>query len=72
MNEDGVIDDIDVVTDAGGNTHNVAGIRVGDGQASNPVLLKNILFINTTDGGLEGIDVNLTGNRVQIKSWTQK
>jgi Tfp pilus tip-associated adhesin PilY1 len=72
VNGDGVIDDNDVVTDIGGNTHNVAGIRAGDGQASNPVLLKNILFINTTDGGLEGIDVNLTGNRVQIKSWTHK
>ncbi len=72
VNGDGVIDDNDVVTDAFGTIHKAAGIRVGDGQASNPVLLKNILFINTTDGGLEGIDVNLSGNRVQIKSWTHK
>ncbi|NQT68526.1 MAG: PQQ-binding-like beta-propeller repeat protein [Desulfobacteraceae bacterium] len=72
VNEDGVIDENDVVTDAAGNTHNVAGISVGDGQASNPVLLKNTLFVNTTGGGLDGIDVSLSGNRVQIKSWTQK
>ena len=72
VNDDGVIDENDVVTDAGGTTRNVAGIRVGDGQASNPVLLKNTLFVNTTGGGLDGIDVSLPGNRVQIKSWTQK
>ena len=72
VNDDGVIDENDVVTDAGGTTRNVAGIRVGDGQASNPVLLKNTLFVNTTGGGLDGIDVSLSGNRVQIKSWTQK
>jgi len=72
INQDGVIDEDDVATDASGNTYNVAGIPVGDGQASNPTLFKDILFINTTGEGLAGIDVSLEANRVQIKSWIQK
>jgi Tfp pilus tip-associated adhesin PilY1 len=72
VNDDGKVDENDVATDASGNTFNVAGIPVGDGQASNPVVFKDILFINTTGEGLAGLDVNLPHKRVKIKSWIQK
>ena len=72
LNQDGVIDENDIATDGSGNTYNVAAISVGDGQASNPVLHKDILFINTTGGGLSPLNVNLENARVKLGTWTHK
>ena len=72
VNGDGVVDENDVATDANGDTFNVAGIPVGDGQASNPVVFKDILFINTTGEGLAALFVDLEVSQVQLKSWIQK
>jgi len=72
LNGDGVIDELDIATDEYGNTYNVAAISVGDGQASNPVLHGNTLFINTTGGGLSALPVNLENARVKLGTWTHR
>jgi len=68
-NGDGVIDEEDVATDASGNTFAIAGIPVGSGQGSKPVLFGDTLFVITTGGGLTTLPVNLPETKVDLRFW---
>lgn len=72
LNDDGVIDDQDVATDASGNVYNVAAVSVGSGQGSAPVLYKKTLFVTTTGQGLTGLNVDVGDTNVQLGSWKEK
>ncbi|MBN2372364.1 hypothetical protein JXL19_01060 [bacterium] len=72
LNGDGVFNDDDKVEDAQGVKHSVAAIKVGSGQGSNPVLLKNTLFITTTDEDVTALHVNMPGMRANVTSWKDK
>jgi Tfp pilus tip-associated adhesin PilY1 len=63
-NEDGVIDDKDVP---------MAGIRIGEGQPSKPILFKDTVFVNTTDDPEpRPVPINPEINRARLKSWRVK
>ncbi len=78
LNGDKKFSDADKVT-INGVKKVPAGIHVGKGQGSAPVLFMNTLFITTTiaqsqsagegSGGLHAIPVNLPEVRVRIESW---
>ena len=72
LDEDGDVDEDDQAEDAGGNKYIPAGISVGSGQGSHPVLHKSTLFVTTTGEGLEGLKVDLPGINVQLRSWQEK
>jgi Tfp pilus tip-associated adhesin PilY1 len=69
INNDGVIDEDDMVDDGSGNKYNVIGLKVGAGQPSKPVLHKDTLFVTTTGGGLTPVKVNLPSMRAKLTTW---
>jgi hypothetical protein len=80
LNGDGKFNDADKVTINGAKVV-PAGIYVGRGQGSAPVLLKNTLFITTAvaqnagagqPGGLHALPVNLPQLKVRAESWKQE
>jgi type IV pilus assembly protein PilY1 len=71
INEDGVIDDRDVVK-IGETTLIPAAVSLGAGQPSKPVLHKDTMFVTTTGGGLASLKVNLSKQLTTITSWSEK
>ncbi len=71
LNEDGVIDEKDKAEDIDGAVHNVAAISIGKGEASNPVLYKDVLFATTTVGGLSPLKVSMPNMFAKVNSWKQ-
>ncbi len=77
MNGDGKIDENDVIPQdmdgdgviKKGEGIRIAGIPVGSGQGSKPVLFGDTLFITTTGGGLTTLPVNLPGMDVELRFW---
>ncbi|MGA1863741.1 MAG: pilus assembly protein, partial [bacterium] len=69
LNKDGVCDEEDMIVDMQGKKHNIAGIYVGTGPGSRPVLYKDELFITTTDKNLVALKVNLPESRTAVTSW---
>jgi Tfp pilus tip-associated adhesin PilY1 len=72
LNQDGVIDDNDILTDSSGNPIPIAGIYVGSGQPSEPVLHKDTMFVTTTGGGLVPTKVDLPSTRATLRSWKEE
>lgn len=79
LNGDGKFNDLDKVT-VNGSLVVPAGVYVGRGQGSAPVMLKNTLFLTTAvaqnagtgqPGGLHALPVNLPQLRIQVESWKQ-
>jgi hypothetical protein len=78
LNGDKKFTDADKVT-ISGNKVVPAGVYVGKGQGSAPVLFKNTIFITTTlaqsqsagegSGGLHALAVNIPDNKVRMESW---
>jgi type IV pilus assembly protein PilY1 len=81
INGDGKINDADKVT-VNGLAQVPAGVYIGRGRGSAPVLFKNTVFITTTvaqhglsgqteanQGGLHAVEVNLPSFRVRQESW---
>jgi type IV pilus assembly protein PilY1 len=78
INDDKKFTDADKVT-INGVKKVPAGIYVGKGQGSTPVLFKDTLFVTTTlaqsmsagegSGGLHAIAVNLADHRIRVESW---
>ena len=81
LNGDGNFSDEDKIT-VDGNLVVPAGIFVGRGQGSHPVLHKNTLFITTTGsgeddgngggGGLKNFSVNIDNMKLRLNSWRQQ
>jgi len=71
LNGDGVVNDQDYAEDANGDLYVPAGIFVGEGQGSYPVLHKSTLFVTTTGEGLKGLAVNLPGIDVELNAWKE-
>ena len=57
INGDGIVNSQDVITTSDGTTIIPAGLGLGSGQPSKPVLHKDTLFITTTGGGLTSLKV---------------
>ena len=78
---DGNFDDGDMIDTNGDGVGDVvpAGLYVGRGQGSHPVLHEDTLFITTTgsgdgdnpDGGAGSAAPNLTNIKVRLQSWKQ-
>ncbi|MGA1796336.1 MAG: PilC/PilY family type IV pilus protein [bacterium] len=72
LNEDGVFDERDKVTDEEGVVYSIAAVQVGSGQGSKPVLHKDTLFVTTTNEEVAALDVNPDQNRATLTSWKDK
>ena len=71
INDDGLFNDDDMVG-VDGVTYQIAGIYLGSGQPSKPVLQGDVIFVSTTGEGLKPVKVNLPGTRITLKSWREK
>jgi len=72
LNEDGVFDEKDKITDEEGVVYSIAAVLVGSGQGSKPVLHKDTLFITTTNEEVAALKVNLPETRATLTSWKDK
>ena len=62
----------DDLVDVDGVKYPIAGIYLGSGQPSKPVLHDNTIFVSTTGEGLKALKVNLPGTGITLKSWREK
>jgi type IV pilus assembly protein PilY1 len=71
INADGIINELDKI-ESGAGMVVPAGIFLGLGQPSKPVLLRDILFANTTAGGLTSTVVSLDARLTKLQSWREQ
>jgi len=71
INDDGRFNADDMV-EVDGTKYQIAGIYLGSGQPSKPVLQDNTIFVSTTGEGLKLVKVNIPENRIMLKSWREK
>ncbi len=71
INNDGVYDDSDKTVMVDGQEVGVAGIYLGQGKPTDPVIHGDVIFAGTSGMPPRPIKVNLPDGRARVKAWRQ-